>query len=81
MCGDGGCARSDSSGVTKLPQEALLLRDAIDLSAIDLSAIDLSARLGGSSDFSVLEGEVGASQGRSMPRDLLVVQYFTYLLH
>ena len=62
---DDGCARSDWSGVTKLPQEALLWRDASDLSAIglsdiDLSAIDLSARLGGSNDFSVWERELGA---------------------
>ena len=57
---DDGCARSDWSGVTKLPQEALLWRDASDRSAIDLSAIDLSARLGGSSDFSVAERDLGA---------------------
>ena len=57
---DDGCARRDWSGVAKLAQEALLLRDAIDRSAIDLSAIDLSARLGGSNDFSVWERELGA---------------------
>ena len=57
---DDGCARRDWSGVAKLAQEALLLRDAIDRSAIDLSAIDLSARLGGSSDFSVAERDLGA---------------------
>lgn len=61
MGGDDGCARSDWSGVTKLPQEALLWRDASDLSAIDPSRpIDLSARLGGSIDFSVAERELGA---------------------
>ena len=43
-----------------MPQEALLWRDVSDLSAIDLSAIDLSARLGGSSDFSVAERDLGA---------------------
>ena len=61
---DDGCARSDWSGVTKLPQEALLWRDAIDR-----SAIDLSARLGGSSDFSVWERELGAPSF-SMRQDL-----------
>ena len=30
---DDGCARSDWSGVTKLPQEVLLRKDVIDLSA------------------------------------------------
>ena len=64
---DDGCARSDWSGVTKLPQEALLWRDVSDLSAIDLSAIDLSARLGGSNDLSVWERELGDA-GRAMPR-------------
>ena len=67
---DDGCARSDWSGVTKLPQEALLWRDVSDLSAIDLSAIDLSARLGGSNDFSVCERELGAPSFSIAAQDL-----------
>ena len=75
MAGDDGCARSDWSGVTKLAQEALLWRDASDLSAIglsdiDLSAIDLSARLGGSNDFSVCERELGAPSFSIAAQDL-----------
>ena len=71
MGGDDGCARSDWSGVTKLPQEALLWRDASDLSAIDPSRpIDLSARLGGSIDFSVAERELGAPSFSIAAQDL-----------